>query len=173
VSVFVLRPAAIDDCAFLYRLSMEPSVRVNSVRSDEFTFQEHEDWFAKKLADDDARIWIALEDDIRFGQVRYQRVVYGKQLWSGGPVATPAIGARLAEVSIALSDGWRGRGWGRTLLGATTDWARRELRVKTLVALVLANNAASVATFRSAGYRWTADEERLGKQLWRYEKEMT
>lgn len=171
MSTFLLSPATSNDADFLYRLSMEPTVRANSVRSEEFSFEQHKAWLANKLADPDVRIWIALENGMPLGQVRYQKVVYGKELWTGGPVATPAIEASMAEVSIAIGDGWRGLGWGRTLLSATAGWVRKELEVRTLVALVLENNVDSVRTFLKAGYIWEADEERMGKRLWRYTKE--
>jgi len=172
MTTFVLRPAAIDDCEFTYRLSMEPEVRANSVRPDEFTFAQHADWFAKKLSDPDVRFWVASEGDVPFGQVRYQKIVYGKELWTGGPVATPPFGWRAAEVSISIAAAFRGRGWGRTLLDITSRWAGPALDVDSIVALILPGNAASVRTFVSAGYVWAGEERRMDRNLQRYERKV-
>jgi ribosomal protein S18 acetylase RimI-like enzyme len=59
--------------------------------------------------------------------------------------------AHVAMITIAVADGWRGRGVGTALMASIEDWARRE-RVRKLQLHVRAGNEAAIALYRRLGY---------------------
>jgi len=147
-----IRPATLADSRFIYALAMDPSVREMSTRSEEFTFEEHERWYAGKLSDDGNRIWIMEVDEVPVAQVRYGF----------------AVGC--AEIAISVSPAHQGKGYAGDLLDTTMPWAAQWLNVSRFVALVLTTNLRSKYLFEHAGFTYVGDEERMGKQHWRYER---
>ena len=165
--VFSIRVVMPEDCDMLYAWSQDPTVRSASIRSESFTIEQHREWFARKMASTDLRWYIFEEEMARpVGQVRYERVVRGRPLWTGGPVAEQDGGA---EVSLSLVPRVRGLRLSRLLLDRTGERAKKELGVKTLVALVRKDNEASAKAFERAGYKRVGEETRLNVALWRYE----
>jgi RimJ/RimL family protein N-acetyltransferase len=147
-----IRPAVLADSRFIYRLSMDPSVRMMSTRAEEFDFASHDRWYREKLSDGENRIWIMEVTNIPVGQVRYGRCEED------------------AEIAISISPTERGKGYARELLLTTEPWAMDWLHVSKLVALVLKTNEASARLFLSAGYRLEGNEMRMNKAHWRFEK---
>ena len=67
----------------------------------------------------------------------------------------------VAEVSVYVRDGARGRGVGRALLAALVEASERE-GLWTLQAGIFAENAASIELHRRSGFREVGRRERLG-----------
>lgn len=59
--------------------------------------------------------------------------------------------AHVAMLTIAVADGWRGRGVGTALMEAIETWARRS-RVRKLQLHVRAGNHEAIALYRRLGY---------------------
>ena len=59
--------------------------------------------------------------------------------------------AHVATLTIAVADGWRGRGVGTALMDAIEQWARRA-RVRKLQLHVRAGNQGAIALYRRLGY---------------------
>lgn len=77
-----------------------------------------------------------------------------------GLVALHVYGPDLAELrSLAVADGWQGRGVGRRLVARAEQWARR-LGVRRLFALTY-----TVSFFERCGYRVVARES-LPHKVW-------
>lgn len=141
-----IRPALYTDCAFVYYLAMDQSVRAASTREESFTYEEHCRWWDRRFDEPTTRIWIAEE----VGYVRYG---------SGTPAS---VGE--AEVAIAVAPAERGRGAGRELLTQTEAAAKTALGVDRIKALVRIDNIASQRLFESAGYQFKGWVQRMGKQ---------
>jgi RimJ/RimL family protein N-acetyltransferase len=62
------------------------------------------------------------------------------------------IGGAEATVSIHLASDWRGRGVGTRALVALAELAFADLGIARLLASVKADNHASLAAFRKAGF---------------------
>ena len=60
--------------------------------------------------------------------------------------------AHVATLTVAVAEGWRGRGVGTALMGSLEAWARRE-RVRTLQLHVRAGNGGAIALYERMGYR--------------------
>jgi L-amino acid N-acyltransferase YncA len=78
------------------------------------------------------------------------------------PVSARKVYAGVAEVSVYVGAGFRGRGIGRALLEALVRGSESE-GVWTLQASIFPENRASVALHRSCGFREVGRRERVGK----------
>lgn len=139
MSKLELRPATVGDALLLWEWRNDPEVRAWSFHSEPVAWESHCAWLEGKLASDDCRLWILLEDGVPTAQVRYDR-----------------RGAE-AEVSFAVAAPFRARGLGTTLLRLSAPLACRELLVKRLTALVKRENVASIRAFERANFRRVAE----------------
>jgi pseudaminic acid synthase len=100
-----------------------------------------------------------------------ERVLWVAHLPTGEPVGQLRLDMRphgLAEVSLAVASGFRGRGIAAALLRLAEDKAR-ERGVQTLTATIRGDNDASLRVFRRAGYYGFVDAGR-GVPLWTCER---
>lgn len=177
---YTIRPARRSDSRLIYELAMDPRIRAMSTRSEEFTFEEHERWYAEKRANRLSAIWIMEVGDIPVGQVRYGIIMprFCRDTDEEG-VYCECVDATCrcaqvtgsAEVAISIvPHEWR-KGYALTLLRETMPFVRDWLKVDTLVALVLRYNRPSRRLFRRAGFRFVGAECRMGSAHARYEVE--
>jgi phosphinothricin acetyltransferase len=84
------------------------------------------------------------------------------------PVSARKVYAGVAEVSVYVSDEFRGAGVGRVLLEALVQESEAE-GLWTLQASIFPENEASVALHRVCGFREVGRRERIGrlKDCWR------
>ncbi len=144
--------ATMAECRFVYDLAVDPSVRRMSTDPRRFSFEEHQGWYASRIADPDVLFLIGHAPEGPAGYVRYARR------------------GNAAEVAIAVARELRDRGYARELLRLGDEQAFSELAVSSLVALVLPENEASGRLFRRAGYARTGSEVRSGTKHDRYER---
>jgi phosphinothricin acetyltransferase len=78
------------------------------------------------------------------------------------PVSARKVYAGVAEVSVYVGAGFRGRGLGRALLEALVRESESE-GIWTLQAGIFPENRASVALHKSCGFREVGRRERVGK----------
>ena len=84
------------------------------------------------------------------------------------PVSARPVYAGVAEVSVYVEEGGRGRGVGTLLLEALVKESEK-IGVWTLQASIFPENAASVSLHKSFGFREVGTRERIGKMkgVWR------
>lgn len=78
------------------------------------------------------------------------------------PVSGRCVYAGVAEISIYVTSGYRGRGVGRALLGAVATAAEEE-GIWSLQAGVFPENTASLRLLERQGFRVVGRRERLGR----------
>jgi L-amino acid N-acyltransferase YncA len=83
------------------------------------------------------------------------------------PVSSRRVYAGVAETSVYVAAGFRGKGVGRALLGALVACSE-EHGVWTLQAGIFPENVASLALHRRWGFREVGRRERLGKMRGRW-----
>jgi phosphinothricin acetyltransferase len=94
--------------------------------------------------------WVAVEDG---------RVVG----WAGlAPVSDRCVYGGVAEVSVYVDDGWRGRGLGTVLLQRLIESSEEE-GIWTLQAGIFPENVGSVRIHEKLGFKALGVRERLGK----------
>ncbi|MBQ6363282.1 MAG: GNAT family N-acetyltransferase [Lachnospiraceae bacterium] len=142
-----LRPAGPEDSDFLLELRNDPVTRSNSFQTEEIRREDHENWYARALADPDTAIYLLTsvidDEEYRFGQLRLH--------FEGGA----------AVISYTIAPRFRGHGLGRELLRLAEDAARLRPETTMLIGEVKKQNEASKKSFRSLDYQ----ESELGDHL--------
>jgi RimJ/RimL family protein N-acetyltransferase len=133
--VVSLRLAGADDEDRLLVWRNDPATKAASLTTRDITRDEHRAWFADKSDDPECVILIVEDGGRPVGQVRLERVAIG-----------------VAEVSIGLASGERGRGIGREALRQSAGVGASVLGVESFRAYVRADNEASLRAFRAAGF---------------------
>jgi UDP-2,4-diacetamido-2,4,6-trideoxy-beta-L-altropyranose hydrolase len=131
-----LRRAQPEDCGLLYEWANDPDVRKASFSSDSITREGHSNWLDSKLADPNAILYLAI--DVNHAPVGYARY---------------KIEGTRALISIGLIAGFRGRGYGSTLLGMAVEELFRSTTARSIDAYVKPTNEASLRMFARAGFR--------------------
>lgn len=128
------REAKKDDVDLIYRWANDPDVRRASFRSDPIPRVDHEAWYAARLADPGALLWIATNTSaIPIGIARF------------------ALEVDRAIISVALDPAARGRKYGVVLI---REASKRLLGrgIPRIDAFIRPTNSASLRAFHDAGY---------------------
>lgn len=143
------------DAERLLAWANDPATRAAGFHPLSIDAAEHERWLAARLASTSSRLFIGLDGARPVGQVRLE-----------------ADDAGRVEVGISVAPEARGRGIGRALLeaGLAAGIADTTLHVVVFVARVRPDNAASVATFRGAGFQLARAEDVAGVPSLVYER---
>jgi L-amino acid N-acyltransferase YncA len=152
VSSVSLRQARPADCERVWEWNFAPDVRARSVSRRIITYAEHRRWFAKRLADVHAPMWIVEEHGVAVGVVRLDPIA---SKW-----VTPAR-LQQSKISIALMERVRGRGIGKQAIAqACARWRR------PVIAEIQPDNAASVKAFAACGFKEIARDSELVTYRW-------
>jgi UDP-2,4-diacetamido-2,4,6-trideoxy-beta-L-altropyranose hydrolase len=130
-----VRPARAEDSRDVWFWRNEPKVRESSRNSAVISWEDHDSWYSRTLADDSRRLLIAES--------------------AGAPVAVVRFDAQAsaAEISIYLTPSGHGRGLGAAVLSTAEQWLQKNVPGITRVnAFVRSGNEASRAAFLQAGY---------------------
>lgn len=134
--VLRLRPATADDVRLLFDWANDPGVRAASFDSREITWPEHERWFRARLASPLAVLLIAeTAEQQAVGVARFQ------------------IADDVATISISIAGAFRGGGYGRQLIEKSSRQMLDHPQVRSVRALIKAENTASTGAFLAAGFR--------------------
>ena len=151
-----IRPVTDADCAWFWRLAMEPSVRENSVRSEYFDYDQHREWWALRTSEPTTRIYIGEVNGQPIGHVRFGLV----------------DGTHDAEIAISVEPESRVRGYATEMLRLGEPVAQASLGVERFVALVLHKNIASHRLFERSGYLVAGVEARMERLCYRFVKDV-
>lgn len=125
MSDVTLRPATEGDCERVYAFNCSPRARAWSMDPRAIPYSAHEQWFARRLADTAAPMWIVEEDAVPVGVVRIDN----------------------GRISIALGEGTWGRGIGRRAVAlACRCWGQ------AVTAEIHESNTASHSCFAASGF---------------------
>ena len=131
----ILRPASRRDCRRLWEWRNEQAAREASFNEGYIPYKQHEHWFACRLADPNASIFIALNaDGCEVGYVRFD--IVGEE----------------AEISVSIDKAKRGRGYGMAAIKIGSDHFLKTKPVQRIVAHVKRTNTSSAAVFERAGF---------------------
>lgn len=140
-----IRPARSEDCRLYWEWANDPEVRRASFTQAPIPWEAHRAWFARRLADPSARLYVVEAPGGRpAAQVRYE----------AGPDG--------AVVSVSVADRFRGCGLASHVLEQTARRYRADTGGHVIHAYIRPDNGASRAAFRRAGYASQATVERDG-----------
>ena len=133
-----------EDAKLLYDWRMDPAARQNSFHHEEFSFDEHLEWYHRMMDDENRVLYIMMLKDegddqtgIPVGQIRFD---FSKDKTE-------------AEISYSIAPEYRGRGFGRAILALGEETIREQYpSVQALTGEVLSSNKPSAALFMKLGY---------------------
>jgi UDP-2,4-diacetamido-2,4,6-trideoxy-beta-L-altropyranose hydrolase len=150
-----LRRAREEDRELLWKWANDPDVRSASFSTAEILWDEHVAWFANKLRDKNASLFIALDREGEpIGQIRLDRVGGGE-----------------AEIDISVAREQRGRGCAALLISRASQMAFSEIGLTRLHAFVKHGNQASGRAFGRADFVPVNDVEVRGSPAAHYVRE--
>lgn len=134
---FFLRGARPYDCWTIFSWINEPHVRGVSFNENPILWDEHMEWYLKKLEDPESRYFIiTLPDNTPAGQVRYD------------------IGGTDATVSILVDPRFRGRNYSVMAMRRSAEIIFSQTPVKKIHAYIKPDNIISCNAFMKAGYTY-------------------
>jgi RimJ/RimL family protein N-acetyltransferase len=140
-----LRAATESDCRKFWELRNESAARAASFDSSVISYETHQIWFAKRLADPNTKLFVVLHGKgEEIGYVRFE------------------IAGSEAEISVSLDKEFRGKGLGAAAIRAGCEHVMRELKVERIIAHVRCDNPASAAAFKKVGFVVRAEVEIKG-----------
>jgi UDP-2,4-diacetamido-2,4,6-trideoxy-beta-L-altropyranose hydrolase len=132
-----LRNVKYDDCELLWKWANDPIVRAASFNSDYILWEDHLEWFNKKLNSFDCYYFIAVnKSEQPVGQIRFD---IDKELQ--------------ALVSISLDHKYRGQGYGKLILQMAINKLFQHISVIKIRALIKSGNVSSIKLFESGGFK--------------------
>jgi UDP-2,4-diacetamido-2,4,6-trideoxy-beta-L-altropyranose hydrolase len=138
-----LRPAVQGDAETYYFWANDPEVRAQSIQTAAIAWPVHLDWFARKLADPDAHLFVAVTPQgLPVGQIRFD------------------VEDGVAEIDYSVDPMARGRGWGRRLMALGLE-AMRGRGVRDFRGQVKPSNRRSKAVFEELGFQKAGPEGEL------------
>jgi RimJ/RimL family protein N-acetyltransferase len=136
MAVLTLREATAGDARLLFDWVNDPLTRAQSFTQATIPWQDHERWFARRIAAANCMLLIA--EDARgqpIGQVRFDIGDDGS-----------------AVISISISGEQRGQGYGATAIARACEALRAKHGALTVLAYIRRDNLASQRAFSRAGF---------------------
>jgi UDP-2,4-diacetamido-2,4,6-trideoxy-beta-L-altropyranose hydrolase len=127
-----------EDLDIYFKWSNEKLTRENSFNSGIIEYQNHVDWFNKKINDSDISMYVFMDEDgVDIGQVRIE-------------ICGPAE----SKISISVDEKMRGVGYASEMIKiASRDYLSKNPG-KSISAFIFVNNEASIRSFIKAGYQF-------------------
>lgn len=147
-----IRKATFRDAYHVWKISNEPTVRLNSFNSKPITWDQHEKWFKDKMNSSRTVFWVCNIGGLIGGQVRYDK-----------------IDSETAEIHFSTLPSWRGKKLASTIIKRTIGVSCKLLNVHRVEGISLTNNIASKRTFLNLGFRKICNKNFKGKKCVVYE----
>ncbi len=134
------RRAAIEDAKIVYNWAVDPEARKYSYSKSEIAWEDHVQWFSKKISGSICEYFIAEIDSIPIGQIRFD-------LSDDEP--------ETYIVSYLMGKDWRGKGLGNSLLTKGIQNLMTFRSVRKIIGYVQDHNIASAKAFDHACFKST------------------
>jgi len=145
---FVLRRIDEFDCRDVWDWRNHPVARANSIQKDEIPFEVHKKWFDNFLKDSKRTGYIAIDDKVKVGQVRFDE-----------------MGNGVSRIAVTVNPNFYGKGYGtKIVVDGSIKYLLEHLQTTKIFADIQKNNPASIKVFDRAGYvkdenyKWFGDE---------------
>ncbi len=129
------RKAKISDLDLYFEWANDPATRSNSFNTQEVDYQEHTEWFSRKVKDKKALLLVfENEENIPVGQVRIEQKTEEN------------------IIGISIDKNFRGLGLAVPMLTTACEVFFTEFQAKNIHAYIKKTNLASLNSFRKAGF---------------------
>ena len=130
-----IRKASAADCRRIWQWSSDPAVRAESFISDPIPYQDHVEWFKKKISDPDCYLFIAENGDNQpIGQIRFE------------------LAGHNATVSVSLDQKHRHKGYGSKIIALASQNIFATTPTNMIHAYIKLSNTVSTSAFKKAGF---------------------
>jgi RimJ/RimL family protein N-acetyltransferase len=138
----ILRNAKIFDSELTFRWATNPVIRKFSFHQEEIKWENHQEWFKVKIADNNCEYYILNEKGKGIGSIRFD------------------ISEELnAKISYLIDPVYHGRGYGRIILDEGIKRLKtRRKDIKKVFGLVKKENIASIRIFEGFDFQTMAEE---------------
>jgi len=132
-----LRLANLGDAELMFSWVNDPKVRKNSFQQAYISFDQHIDWFRKRLIDVNTTIVILEQNDLAIGQIRFD------------------VNNLQVAIDYSIDRSYRGKGFGKMLIEKGIDFFRKKNPEENFEfnAIVKKTNVASIKVFENIGFR--------------------
>ncbi len=134
---FVFAEAKLADANQYFDWANDPLVRLNSLNSNEIPFEDHLNWFSKRVHSSSVHLLILSENELKIGQIRLEKE--GK-LWN---------------INYSIASEFRGKGMGKKIISMTLT----TFPDYHFLARVQHTNSASIKVFEALNFKRVIDEE--------------
>ncbi|MFH1846194.1 MAG: GNAT family N-acetyltransferase [Candidatus Omnitrophota bacterium] len=141
----VLEKAKLEDFYVLWKIRNNPRVKENCFNTSPVSLEEHKNWLADKISEENAEIYIAERNGKKIGSVRFEDC---KQL-------EPSV----SSVSVSIDSDFFGKGYGFEIIKFGTERFFREHAKNKIIARIKKDNIASQKAFGKAGYVKVLEKE--------------
>lgn len=129
------RKAKLSDLDLYFSWTNDPATRSNSFNTQEVNYQEHTDWFSRKVEDKKALLLVfENEENIPVGQIRIEQKTEEN------------------IIGISIDKNFRGLGLAVPMLTTACEVFFTEFQAKNIHAYIKKTNLASLNSFRKAGF---------------------
>nr|WP_295869228.1 UDP-2,4-diacetamido-2,4,6-trideoxy-beta-L-altropyranose hydrolase [uncultured Chitinophaga sp.] len=140
---YQVRKAVEADVQLYYEWATDPEVRRNAINTAEIKFEDHQQWFGRKIADSRVLMYIVEYNKVPIGQVRFD-IDSGKQE---------------TVISYSIAAAYRGKGLATDMLKAAISELNIHIQpVFKLVAVVNPDNAPSCRIFEKLRFKLSRQE---------------
>jgi UDP-2,4-diacetamido-2,4,6-trideoxy-beta-L-altropyranose hydrolase len=146
-----LRDAHADDARLLWNWANDPAVRAASFSSQAISWDEHCQWMARTLRDEESRIWVVEENGCPLGTIRARKTSEDR-----------------AELAITVAPELRGQGSAPWLIRKGVERTVEMWGLSELEALIKPKNTSSIKAFESAGFQFNGVTTVCGCEALRY-----
>lgn len=131
-----MRRAVMEDAELLFIWVNEQSVRANSFSQEPVLWQDHLDWFKKRLVSETCFILILEQAGVPVGQLRFD--LNNDSAW---------------EIDYSVAIEHRGMGFGKKVISRGVEFLRKSGRIEQILAKVKVSNPGSARVFRTQGFQ--------------------
>lgn len=129
------RKAKLSDLNLYFEWTNDPATRSNSFNTQEVDYQEHTNWFSKKIEDKKALLLVFENDEnIPVGQIRIEQKTDEN------------------IIGISIDKNFRGLGLAVPMLTSACEVFFAEFQEKNIHAYIKKTNLASLNSFKKAGF---------------------
>lgn len=147
-----IKHAVQNDCELLFKWANDEDVRMNAFNSKTIEYEEHREWFKKKLESKDVYMFIINVEEIPIGQIRID------------------IDNQIGIIDYCIDQAWRGKGYGTMVLIEIINLINKEsLPIIKLMGKVKHENKVSQNAFIKSGYLQKYNEHYM--EYWREMKD--
>jgi len=143
----VLRNVTLNDIELIFNLANASNIRKFSGNPKPISWDEHKNWFLKKLADKKCKFFILEHQGLNIGSIRFDSEENGEMV-----------------ISYLIEPDFQGKGYGKLILKEGVERLKNDKpEIKNVCGFVKKANTTSIKIFERLGYCKITDDGKILK----------